>query len=342
LKMIKNMFKEKTILVTGGTGTVGRAIVELLLECAPRVVRVFSRDETKQYDLHKEKWGEKRLRFFIGDVRDKDRLLHAMDNVDFVFHTAAMKHVMACEYNPFEAMFTNIGGARNVIEAAMESGVGKVMLTSTDKATNPCNTMGVSKLFAERLFTSANYYKGTSRTIFATVRFGNIMGSRGSVLPVFRRQIESGGPVTLTDPEMTRFVMTKTESINFVFKATQLAKGGEIFISKMPVVKMNDLVEVMIEMYAAPGMKKKIKVEMIGPQPGEKIYEELMTEEEVTRAVETEDMYILKPQIQDLFVRDHTYPGQRAPHVGKYTSKDEKTISKAELAKLLKRIEKGE
>ena len=173
---MKNLFEGKVVLVTGGTGTVGRAIAEEVLKWDPKVVRIFSRDEAKQYDFQKDTWNEKRLRFFIGDVRDKERLLHAMENVDYVFHTAAMKHVYACEYNPFEALKTNLLGTKNVIEAALESNAKKMIFTSTDKATNPCNTMGVSKLFGERLVTAANYYKGKHRTVFSSVRFGNIIG----------------------------------------------------------------------------------------------------------------------------------------------------------------------
>lgn len=333
-----NMFKNKVILITGGTGTVGRELTSSLLKHSPTVIRIFSRDETKQYELHKEYWDRKDIRYFIGDVRDKNRLLHAMEGVDYVFHTAAMKHVPACEYNPFEAMNTNIIGAKNVIEASMECRVEKVILTSTDKATNPCNTMGVSKLFAERLFTAANYYKGTNKTIFSTVRFGNILGSRGSVYPVFKKQIEKGGPITLTDRNMTRFVMTIADSLDFVFKATKLAMGGETFISKMPVITMDDFLEIMLDMHAPKDMRDKIKINVIGCQPGEKTHEELMTEEEVTRAVETDDMFILKPQIQDIYNREYNYPGQRAPKVGRYSSEDVKPLSKAALRKLLERM----
>ncbi len=335
---MKNLFKGKVILITGGTGTVGGTIVRALLDYEPKTIRIFSRDESKQFDMQKELWEHRNVRFLIGDVRDKERLMHAMKDVDIVFHTAAMKHVIACEYNPFEALKTNIDGTRNIIETAMEAGAGKVMLTSSDKATNPCNTMGVSKLFAERLFTAANYYKGKSKTIFSSVRFGNLLGSRGSVLPVFRRQIENGGPITLTDPEMTRFVMTVKEALDFVFKSTRLAKGGEIFIPKMPVIKMTGLVDIMLDMYADPAKRDEIEIRTIGAQPGEKIYEELMTEEEVTRAVETEDMFILLPQVRDLFEREYSYPGQFEPQVKTYTSHQEKPMNKKEFMTLLKRI----
>lgn len=335
---MKNLFEEKVILVTGGTGTVGRAIAEELLRHDPKVVRIFSRDEAKQYDFQKDSWGEKRLRFFIGDVRDKERLLHAMENVDYIFHTAAMKHVYACEYNPFEALKTNLLGTKNVIEAAMECGAKKMIFTSTDKATNPCNTMGVSKLFGERLVTAANYYKGKHRTAFSSVRFGNILGSRGSVFQVFRRQIESGGPVTITEPSMTRFVISQKHALDFVFRATALARGGEIFIEKMKVMRVQDMVDAMLDLYAPPGRRDKIKIEVIGRQPGEKDYEELMTDEEVTRAVETDDMFILKPQIPDLFEDEYRYPGEREPKVGRYISHDVPLMSVGEIKKMLSEI----
>ncbi len=335
---MKNSFKDSVVLITGGTGTIGQALTRGILACEPRVVRIFSRDESKQYDMQKEHRGDRRLRFFIGDVRDKERLLHAMDSVDYVFHTAAMKHVIACEYNPFEALKTNLIGTKNVIESSLECGVKKAILTSTDKATNPCNTMGVSKLFAERLFTAANYYKGKSRTVFASVRFGNILGSRGSVFPVFRTQIEKGGPITLTDPAMTRFVQTREDALKFIFHATSLARGGEIFISKMPVVRMSDFTDIMLELFATEEMRRTIKTEIIGAQPGEKFYEEIMTDEEATRAVELDDMFILKPQVPDLFETEFKYPGQRKPSVSKYTSDDDVPISKDELRNLLQGV----
>lgn len=334
---MKDFFEGRNILITGGTGTVGRQLVYSLLPHKPNVVRIFSRDENKQFLLQKELRGRGNARFFIGDVRDKERLTHAMSGVDYVFHTAAMKHVNACEYNPFEAMKTNLIGSQNVIESALEAGVKKVILTSTDKATNPCNTMGVSKLFAERLFTAANYYKGRAETLFSAVRFGNVLGSAGSALPLFKQQIESGGPVTVTDPDMTRFVLTKEQALDLVFKSTRLAKGGEIFILKMPVVVLKDLVEAMINIYA-PDRKNKIEIQRIGIQPGEKPYEELMTEEEVTRAVETDDMFILLPQVPELFEKEYRFPGQFKPGIQKYISHGVESLTVAEIEKLLPKI----
>ncbi len=336
---MKNLFEGKVILITGGTGTVGRLMAERLLGFDPQVVRIFSRDESKQYDFQKDTQNERRLRFFVGDVRDKERLQHAMEKVDYVFHTAAMKHVIACEYNPFEALKTNILGTKNVIESALEAGVGKVIFTSSDKATNPCNTMGVSKLFGERLVTAANYYKGRHKTALSCVRFGNILGSRGSVLHVFKKQIESGGPITITDPDMTRFVITKTQALDFVFAATRLAKGGEIFIPKMPVARVDDIVDVMLDIYAPKDKRDSIATKLIGAQPGEKAYEELLTDEEVTRAVETDDMFILKPQIPDLFETEYHYHGERIPEVQSYISHNTKPLTREELKKVIKSVD---
>lgn len=335
---MKKLFKGKKILVTGGTGTVGQMLVREILRHDPAVVRVFSRDESKQYDMQKEMPDVQNLRFFIGDVRDKDRLIHAAEEVDIIYHTAAMKHVIACEYNPFEALKTNLEGSRNVIEAALECGVGRVILTSTDKATNPCNTMGVSKLFAERLFTAANYYKGKHATRLSSVRFGNILASRGSVVPLFKKQIEQGGPVTVTDPEMTRFFITPRQALDFVFNATKLAQGGEIFILKMPVVRVSDLVNVMTEIFCPVKCKGKIKTRIIGPQPGEKVYEELMTEEESTRAVELPDMFVLLPQVTNLFETEYHYEGQHKPTVDKFVSNRVTPISNSEIEKIIREI----
>ena len=334
---MKEFFEGKKMLVTGGTGTLGKEIVRQLLKFDPTVVRVFSRDEEKQFEMRQEFREDKRVRFLIGDIRDAQRIAYAIRDIDIIYHTAALKHVIACEYNPFEALKTNLIGTQNVIEAALEEGVDRVILTSTDKATNPCNTMGVSKLFAEKLFTAANYYKGKHKTIFSTVRFGNVTGSRGSAIPLFKKQIEKGGPVTLTSPEMTRFVMSIRQSIDLVFKATELAQGGEVFILKMSTLRTGDLVEVLIsELAPRFGYKPEdIKVESIGIQPGEKIYEELMTEEEVTRAIELEEMFVLLPQMKELFVKEYRYPNPKKLKLGRYTSENNTCLNKEEIKEML-------
>lgn len=292
----------KKILITGGTGTIGRELLRQALAFDPAVIRIFSRDESKQFDMQHEFAGYKNIRFLLGDVRDKERLLMAMEEVDLVFHAAALKHVLACEYNPFEAVKTNIYGTQNVIEAALEKNVERVIMTSSDKAVNPANTMGASKLMAEKLITAANYYKGSRRTVFASVRFGNVLGSRGSVVPLFKEQIRHGGPVTLTHENMTRFIMALEEAVGLVFKAAALARGGEVFVLKMPTIQVADLARVLVEALApAYGFEpEQIKVNIIGSKPGEKLYEELISPGELNRTRELEDMYVVLPAITEL------------------------------------------
>jgi len=295
--------KGKRILVTGGTGTVGRELVRYLFSKKPEVVRIYSRDESKQFELIHE-FGVDRddVRFLIGDVRDKDRLRRAMEEIDIVFHAAALKHVYSCEYNPFEAIKTNVFGIQNVIDAAMEENVSKVIFTSSDKAANPSNVMGTTKLLGEKLITAANYYKGNRKTVFTSVRFGNVVGSRGSIVPLFLEQIKKGGPVTITHPDMTRFVMGIDDAVKLIINAADWTRGGEVFVSKMDALRIADLIDVMIEDYAPKfGFEpSKIKVKTIGVKAGEKLYEELMTDEEATRCLETEDAFILLPQLKEL------------------------------------------
>jgi len=288
-----SIFSNKNILVTGGTGSIGSGIVRKLLQYGPKVIRIFSNDEDSLFYLREELQDYTHLRFLVGDVRDKERLAMAAKSIDFIFHAAALKHVPLCEYNPFEAVKTNVLGTQNVIDVAMEEKVEKVITISTDKAVNPINVMGATKLLAERLTTAADYY--VEKTAFSCVRFGNVLDSRGSALPLFEEQIKKGGPVTITNPDMTRFVMTIPRAVELVLKAMEVAKGGEIFIFKMPALRVGDLAEAMIEELAPrygyePG---KIKVKIIGKRLREKDDEELMTEEEAKNAYETEDMFII-------------------------------------------------
>ena len=295
---MNKLLEGKRILVTGGTGSIGSEIVRRVLSYNPKVVRILSRDETKQFELQQELGEYGNVRFLIGDVRDKDRLVRAFEDIDIIFHAAAMKHVPACEFNPFEAVKTNVVGTQNVIDAALENDVKKVIAISTDKAASPINTMGATKLLAEKLIIDANFYKGYRKTVFSCVRFGNVMGSRGSVIPLFENQIRNGGPVTVTDPEMTRFMMSIPQAVDLVFKATKKAQGGEIVIFKMPVVKLGDLANVVIENLAPIyGYKpEEIQIDTIGIRNGEKMYEHLMNEEEARYAYEAKDMFIIVPQ----------------------------------------------
>jgi len=292
-----NFFKDKSILVTGGAGSIGSVLVKKLLELNPRVIRVFDNNETGLYDLYNE-LQSKKIRPLIGDIRDKERINRALEGIDIVFHASALKHVPLCEYNPFDAVKTNILGTQNIMDAALDHAIDKVILISTDKAANPTNVMGATKLLAERLTVSMNYYKGKRNTAFSCVRFGNVLNTRGSVVPLFKNQIAKGGPVTLTDSGMTRFMMTVPKAIDLVFKATELTRGGEIFILKMPSLRVKDLAEVMVEELAPRcGYKAEdIEIKNIGKRPGEKIYEELMTSYEAEYAYENEDMFIVLPE----------------------------------------------
>lgn len=296
---MKNIFKGKIILVTGGTGSIGSEIVRQLLKHGPKAVRVFARHEDRHFQLMQE-WAAHggTVRFIIGDIRDKDRLALAMDGVGIVFHAAALKHVPLCEYNPFEAVKTNIVGTQNVIEAARNAGVSQVIGISTDKVTEPESVLGVSKLMAEKLFLATYFYKGDTGTKFSCVRFGNVLGSRGSILGLVKKQIQDGEPVTITDPAMTRFFMTIPQSVKLVLNAAALGRGQEIFVFKMPAARLGDLIDAAVAYYAPLYGKKPedIQIMRIGRREGEKVHEKLLAEHELTRVLETEDLYVLTPR----------------------------------------------
>lgn len=334
-----NFITNKNILITGGTGSLGRELVLKILEHNPKVIRIFDVDETEQFDFqHELKEHESTVRFLLGDVRDKERLNRATEDIDIIFHTAALKHVMACEYNPFEAVKTNIIGMQNVIDAALNNNVGKIIFTSSDKAVNPSNTMGTTKLLAEKLMTAANYYKGARDCVFSSVRFGNVMGSRGSVIPLFKRQIKAGGPVTITDPTMTRFMMSMSQAVDLVFKSAKVSQGGEVFIFKMPTINISDLTEVLIDELAPRygHRPENVNVETIGIKPGEKMYEELMTEDEAIRSLERDDMFIILPHIEDELTKIDVSEYDAVPIKSKdYVSKDVVPITKTEIKKIL-------
>jgi len=274
------------VLVTGGTGSFGRKFTEIMLrEFTPRKLVIFSRDELKQHEMRTGGFDHPSLRYFIGDVRDVERLRRAMTGMDVVVHAAALKQVPACEYNPIEAVLTNVMGARNIIEAALDMGVKKIMAISSDKAVNPVNLYGATKLVAEKLFVQGNAYSGTSETRFSCVRYGNVVGSRGSVIPLFLGQ-RNNGKVTITDERMTRFWLTLEQGVRFVIRCIEQMHGGEVFVPKIPSMNIMDLVKAV-----APDCQ----VENIGIRPGEKLHEILISEDEVRQALELDDMFVIKP-----------------------------------------------
>ncbi len=284
------MFNGANILITGGTGSFGKKYTQILLKrYRPNKIIIYSRDELKQYEMARE-FDDKCMRYFIGDVRDKERLLKAMNEVDFVIHAAALKHVPIAEYNPMECIKTNIMGAQNVIDAAIASGVKKVIALSTDKAANPINLYGASKLASDKLFIAANNLRGKNDIAFSVVRYGNVIGSRGSVVPFFKKLIENGAKeIPITDENMTRFLITLEQGVNFVLKNFERMQGGETFIPKIPSMKITELAKAM-----APDIPQKI----IGIRPGEKIHEVMCPKDDSHITLEFDDHFVIKPTIQ--------------------------------------------
>jgi len=279
-------WKNQVVLVTGGTGSFGKKFVEIMLkDFKPKKIIIYSRDELKQYEMQASGFDHPSMRYFLGDVRDRERLLRAMQGVDVVVHAAALKQVPACEYNPMEAVKTNIMGTSNVVEAALDAGVKKMMALSTDKAVNPVNLYGATKLAAEKLTVQSNAYAAGSATRYSCVRYGNVVGSRGSVVPVFLKQRESG-KVTITDDRMTRFWLSLEQGVRFVIACIEQMEGGEVFVPKIPSMKVIDLARAI-----APGAD----VNVIGIRPGEKLHEVLISEDEARNTVELETMFVVQP-----------------------------------------------
>jgi UDP-N-acetylglucosamine 4,6-dehydratase len=319
-------WSESTVLVTGGTGSFGKKFCEVLLrEHNPKKVIVFSRDELKQHEMRQQfqQW-DKTLRYFIGDVRDQARLERALHGVDIVVHAAALKQVPACEYNPIEAIKTNIEGGKNVIEAAIDQGVKRVLALSTDKAVNPVNLYGATKLCAEKLFVQANAYSGSGRTCFSCVRYGNVVGSRGSVIPLFREQRKTGR-ITITDSRMTRFWLTLDQGVRFVISCIEKMHGGEVFIPKIPSMNIMDL---------AKAIAPDCEIDTIGIRPGEKLHEALIGEDESRSALELDDLYVIEP-LHSWWGQDNWKHGKRVPEGFHYTSdSNHQWLSVDELRKL--------
>ncbi|MEK7518460.1 MAG: UDP-N-acetylglucosamine 4,6-dehydratase (inverting) [Patescibacteria group bacterium] len=325
----KDYLKNKTILITGGTGSFGQAMTEkLLTQYNPKSIRVYSRDELKQHDMRNSFKNDLRLRFLIGDVRDLQRLQRALEGVDIVFHAAAMKQVPACEYNPIEAIRTNVDGAINVIDACLNNNVQKVVALSTDKAASPINLYGATKLCSDKLFIQANNYVGSRSIRFSVVRYGNVMGSRGSVIPLFRQQLKMGNQLTNTDKRMTRFWITLNQATDLVLSSLTIMQGGEIFVPKIPSMNMVDL---------ALAMEPKADLKYIGIRPGEKIHEALITPEEGMRAIGLEDRYIIEPD-SEWWKTPKEYSKLRVPEGFSYTS-DNNTqwLNREQMQKLLEK-----
>jgi len=322
-----DILKDKVILLTGGTGSFGNRFTEIALkEHNPKTIRIFSRGEKKQLDMM-NKFNDERLRFFIGDVRDKDRLHRAMTDVDIVVHAAALKQVPACEYNPIEAVRTNIDGAINVIDTAIDNGVDRVMAISTDKAVHPVNLYGATKMTAEKLFIQSNSYTGETKTKLSCVRYGNVIGSRGSVIPLFLKQKEQG-VITITHKDMTRFWIKLEEGVKFVIDCLGKMKGGEIFVPKIPSMKLMDL---------ANAIAPKAKKEIIGIRPGEKIHEILLTEDEARHSREFEYGYIIEPEHP--FWNANNLSGKKLPEGFRYdSSNNTEWLTTKELIKIIKEL----
>ncbi|PKG22765.1 UDP-N-acetylglucosamine 4,6-dehydratase (inverting) [Niallia nealsonii] len=298
----------KTILITGGTGSFGQKFIARILKEKIKKVIVYSRDELKQYEMARES-SDKRIQYFIGDVRDKDRLYRAFDSVDIVVHAAALKHVGACENNPFEAIKTNIHGAQNIIEAAIDCGVERVIALSTDKAVSPVNLYGATKLASDKLFVAANSYVENKNTKFSVVRYGNVVGSRGSVVPLFHK-LKENGKLPITDARMTRFWITLDQGVEFVLDNLERMRGGEIFVPKIPSMNVMDL---------AKAIAPNCTIEIVGIRPGEKLHEAMITEDDSRRTLEFDSYYIIQPEF-DWWKYENIENAKLMPDGFKYTS----------------------
>ncbi len=303
----------KVVLVTGGTGSFGKKFTKILLaEKNPKKVIIFSRDELKQHEMRVAGYDDPRLRYFIGDIRDRERLVRAMHGVDIVVHAAALKQVPACEYNPMEAVKTNILGTSNVLEAALDAGVAKVLALSTDKAVSPANLYGGTKLVAEKLVIQSNAYAAGTATRYSCVRYGNVVGSRGSVVPLFLKQ-RSSGKVTITDDRMTRFWLSLEQGVHFVINCIEQMEGGEVFVPKIPSTKVVDL---------ARAIAPQAQIEIIGIRPGEKLHEDLLSADEARHTVELDSMYVVQPAEATWFGYSWKDKGKPLPEGFSYTSEN--------------------
>jgi len=325
-----SMLDGKTILVTGGTGSFGKKFTRMVLDRYDvNKLIIFSRDELKQAQMRAEFGDNPKLRFFIGDVRDKERLYRAFDGVDIVIHAAALKRVPECEYNPFEAIKTNVIGAQNIIDAAIDRGVSKIVALSTDKAVNPINLYGATKLCSDKLFIAGNSYVGGKDTRFAVVRYGNVVGSRGSVVPLFMK-LKNTGKLPITDPRMTRFWITLEEGVEMVFTALEKMQGGEVFVPKIPSMKITDL---------AKAIAPECELEIVGIRPGEKLHESLITASDARHTLEFDNYYIIQPEFSWWRLGNHK-DGKPIEEDFEYTSdKNEEWLTVEEMREMLKQLQ---
>jgi len=326
------MFKDKVLLITGGTGSFGNAVLKKFLNTDIKEIRIFSRDEKKQDDMRKL-YQHPKIKFFIGDVRDVQSIHHAMYDVDFVFHAAALKQVPSCEFFPLEAVKTNILGTDNVLTAAIQAGVKKIICLSTDKAAYPVNAMGISKAMMEKTFIAKSRMVHPDKTLICGTRYGNVMASRGSVIPLFIEQIKAGKPLTITDPKMTRFMMSIDEAVELVLYAFSHADNGDIMVQKSPAAYIEDLAQALLEIFQAQN-----KIQTIGTRHGEKIYEVLLTKEEAAKAIDMGDFYRIPADNRDLNYGKYLDEGSpKITLTDEYNSTNTKILSVAEIKeKLLK------
>lgn len=332
-----SILTKKSILVTGGSGSIGTAIVKKAIFDKAKLIRVFSNDENGLYEMESEFSDNKNIEFVIGNIHNEETVSEIVKGIDIVFHAAALKHVDRCELYPLETINVNLIGTKNIVKAAQKENVKRLIFISTDKAVNPIGVMGSTKLLGEKLI-AAEAFHNKSNTVFASVRFGNVFNTRGSILPRIEKQIKNGGPITLTDKRMKRFFMTKDDAVNLIISATELAKGGETFVLKMPLVRLEDLFEAMKETLAPKYGHKpsQIKTKITGIRPGEKLIEYLLTRFEVENVLETKDFFIIPPLNE--FNKKSSYPNAKKPKNIQTYFDDMKTLTKKEILSILKQV----